>query len=51
MSYAEIYSKRNAPWRKLLRSAIFCLLVGVIFYFALQLLDTQSGLMMGGASR
>lgn len=50
MSYAEIYRKRNAPWRKVLRVTICCLVIGVLFYFSLQLLDSQSGLMMGGAS-
>ena len=49
MGYAEIYRKRNAPWRRLLRGAVFCVIVGSVFYFSLQLLDTQSGLMMGGA--
>jgi len=50
MSYAEIYRKRNVLWRKVLRCAVFCMVVGVLFYFSFQLLDSQSGLMMGGAS-
>jgi hypothetical protein len=49
MGYAEIYRKRNAPWRKILRAMLFLGVVGILFYFSIQLLDTQSGLMMGGA--
>jgi hypothetical protein len=49
MSYAEIYRHRNAPWRKLLRRVIFCVVVGLLLYFAIELLYSQSGLMMGGA--
>lgn len=48
MSYAEIYRKRNALWRRVLRGVVFFVVVGTIFYLSLQLLDTQSGLMMGG---
>jgi hypothetical protein len=50
MGYAEIYRRRNAPWRKAIRIAAVCIVMAVLFYFSLQLLDTQSGLMMGGAS-
>lgn len=50
MGYAAIYRKRNSTWRKVVRVAVFVLVVGTLFYFSLQLLDTQSGLMMGGAS-
>lgn len=49
MGYAEIYRKRNATWRKVARAAVFIIVVGALFYFSLQLLGTQSGLMMGGA--
>lgn len=51
MSYAEVYRKRNAPWRKALRGTIFCAIVGTILYLSLQLLASQSGLMMGGTIR
>lgn len=50
MGYAKVYRKRNATWRKMLRLVIFVVVVGALFYFSLQLLGTQSGLMMGGAS-
>lgn len=48
MGYAEIYRKRNALWRKVLNGAIFFIIIGTLFYLSLQLLDSQSGLMMGG---
>ena len=51
MGYAEIYRKRNAFWRKALRRVVFCTILGSIFYLSLQLLYTQSGLMMGGCVR
>jgi hypothetical protein len=51
VGYAEIYRKRHATWRRALRVIVFCAVVGVLFYFALQLLDSQSGLMMGGAGQ
>jgi hypothetical protein len=50
MGYAEIYRKRNAPWRRALRVIAFCAIVTILLYFSIQLLDSQSGLMMGGAS-
>ncbi len=49
MGYAEVYRARNAPWRKVLRAVVFVVVIGLLLYFAIELLDTQSGLMMGGA--
>lgn len=49
MGYAAVYKQRNAPWKKILRRVVFCLIIGVVFYCSLQLLDSQTGLMMGGA--
>jgi hypothetical protein len=48
MGYAEVYRRRNAPWRKALRIALYCFVLGSLLLLSLQLLGTQSGLMMGG---
>lgn len=50
MGYAAVYRKRHAPWRRALRMMVFCVIIGVLLYFSIQMLDSQSGLMMGGAS-
>ncbi len=50
MGYAEIYRRRHAPWRRALRMIVFCAIFGILMYLAIQMLGTQSGLMMGGAS-
>ncbi len=49
MGYAEVYRERNVPWKKWLRRITFLIVVCVVFYFSLQLLNSQTGLMMGGA--
>jgi hypothetical protein len=48
MGYAEVYRKRMRPWRRAVRYLSYAAVLGVLFYFSIQLLGAQSGLMMGG---
>ncbi len=49
MGYAEVYRKNRKPWKRVLRSTIYIVIFGVLLYFSLRLLGTQSGLMVGGS--
>lgn len=48
MGYAEIYRKRMSKGRRVFRVLAFVTVVGVLLYFAIGLLGSQSGLMVGG---
>jgi hypothetical protein len=49
MGYAEVYRKSRKPWKRVLRTTIYVVIFSVLLYFSLQLLGTQSGLMVGGS--
>lgn len=48
MGYAEVYRKRMSKGRRVLRVLVFVTVVGVILYFTIGMLASQSGLMVGG---
>lgn len=49
MGYADIYRRSRKPWKRALRSTVYIAIFGVLLYFSLQLLNAQSGLMVGGS--
>jgi len=50
MGYAEVYRKRMSKGRRTLRALIYLCVIGVLLYFSITILGSQSGSMIGGAS-
>lgn len=48
MGYAEVYRKRMSKGRRILRVLAFVTVIGVVMYFVIGMLGSQSGLMVGG---
>jgi hypothetical protein len=48
MGYAEVYRKRMSKGRRAARLGIWVVVLGTLMYFSLQLIFSQSGLMVGG---
>ena len=48
MGYAEIYRKRMSKGRRALKALIFLSIIGVLLYLSLNIIFSQSGLMVGG---
>jgi hypothetical protein len=48
MGYAEVYRKRMSKGRRAARLGAWVLVLGVLLYFSLQIIFSQSGLMVGG---
>lgn len=48
MGYAEVYRKRMSKGRRILKVLAFVTVVGVLLYFVIGMLASQSGLMVGG---
>jgi hypothetical protein len=48
MGYAEIYRKRMSKGRRTARVGIWLVVLGTLLYFSLQIIFSQSGLMVGG---
>jgi len=48
MGYAEVYRKRMSKGRRAARLGVWVVVLGTLLYFSLQLIFSQSGLMVGG---
>jgi len=48
MGYAEVYRKRMSKGRRAARLLVYFLVLGTLLYFSLQLIFSQTGLMVGG---
>lgn len=48
MGYAEVYRKRMSKGRRAARVGIWLVVLGTLLYFSLQIIFSQSGLMVGG---
>jgi hypothetical protein len=48
MGYAEVYRKRMSKVRRGARLGVWLLVLGTLLYFSLQIIFSQSGLMVGG---
>jgi hypothetical protein len=48
MGYAEVYRKRMSKVRRGVRLGAWLLVLGTLLYFSLQIIFSQSGLMVGG---
>jgi hypothetical protein len=48
MGYAEVYRKRMSKGRRAARLGVWVVVLGTLLYFSLQIIFSQSGLMVGG---